>query len=224
MSESERFEVVQLDEIDGYAVADQPHWHMVRAALGIGAFGINAWRTTEAGQQLIGEHDEITGDAGGHEELYLVLSGRATFTIEGETIDAPTGTIVFVSDPSAKRAAVGEEANTTVLVVGGKPGEAFTVSPWEASAEALRYWTTQEWDRAIELLARQHAEDPENANVVYNLACAESRAGHVDDALAHLEQAIALRESFVESAQNDPDLASLRDDPRFPTPSSAVAG
>ena len=171
----------------------QPHWHMLRHSLGIQAFGINAWRTTEAGQQLIGEHDEISGAAGRHEELYLVLSGRATFTVGGETFDAPTGTIVFVRDPASKRAAVGEDVGTTVLVVGGTPGEAFTVSPWETSSEALRYWATGEWGRAIELLARQHTEDPENANIVYNLACAESRAGNADDAIAHLEQAIALR-------------------------------
>jgi tetratricopeptide (TPR) repeat protein len=115
-----------------------------------------------------------------------------------------------------KRAAVADETDTVVLVVGGKRGEAFSVSPWEESGEALRFWTTQEWDRAIEFLARRHAEDPENANTVYNLACAESRAGKTDDALDHLERAIALQPSFAESATADPDFAPIRDDPRFP--------
>ena len=127
---------------------------------------------------------------------------------------------MFVRDPAVKRAAVAKEANTVILVVGGKAGKAFAVSPWEASAEALRYWTIEEWDRAIELLSRQHAESPENAGVVYNLACAESRAGNVDDAIRHLEQAVALQPSFADSAQADPDLTRLREDPRFPAPSS----
>ncbi len=212
---SERFKVVRLEDVDGYT-GTQPQWHMLRHDLGIEAFGINAWRAREAGQQVIGEHDEVTGGAGGHEEVYIVISGRATFTVEGETLDAPAGTVVFVRDPAAKRAAVSEEADTVVLVVGGKRGEAFTVSPWEASSEALRFWATEEWDRAIELLGRQQTESPDNANVVYNLACAESRAGNIDDAIEHLEQAIALEPSFAESAQKDPDFATIRDDPRFP--------
>ena len=64
-----------------------------------------------------------------------------------------------------------------MLVVGAKPGEAFSVSPWERTAEALRFWPTQEWDGAIEALEELHAEMPENAGVLYNLACAEARAG-----------------------------------------------
>ena len=64
---------------------------MIRSTLGIAAFGINAWTATEDGQSLIGEHDEVTGAAGGHEELYLVLSGHATFTLDGETVDGARG-------------------------------------------------------------------------------------------------------------------------------------
>ena len=71
---------VRLDEVDGYADEGRPRWHMIRSALGIESFGVNAWRATEAGQTLIGEHDELGPGAGGHEELYLVLSGRATFS------------------------------------------------------------------------------------------------------------------------------------------------
>jgi len=216
MSRGEPFTVVKLEDVDGYAGEGQAHWHMLRSELGVMAFGINAWRTTAAGQQLIGEHDEVSGGAGGHEELYVVVSGRATFTVGGETHDAPAGTIVFVGEPMVKRAAVGDEADTVVLVIGGKPGEAFSVSPWEESADALRYWTTQEWDRAIELLAGRHAELPENGSVAYNLACAESRGGKTDDAISHLDRAIALQPSFAESAQNDPDFEPIRSDPRFP--------
>ncbi|MGI9112362.1 MAG: TPR end-of-group domain-containing protein [Gaiellaceae bacterium] len=213
---SERYVVKRLDEIAGYADPSKAQWFPIRADFGIAAFGVNAWRSGEAGQELIGEHDELGDDSTGHEELYVVLSGRAGFTVDGVQVEAPAGTLVFVRDPATKRAAVAAEDATTVLVVGARSGEAFTPSGWEASAEALRYWTTKEYGKAIELLATRHEEQPENATVVYNLACAESLDGRVGDALAHLERAIELRPSFREAAQTDTDFDAIRADPRFP--------
>ena len=213
---SERFQVMRLDEVDGYADEGRPRWHMIRSVLGIESFGINAWRATEAGQQIIGEHDELGSGAGGHEELYFVLSGRATFTVDGEPVDAPAGSLVFVKDPATRRGAVADEAATEILVIGGRPGAAFSVSPWERSAEALRFWTTGDWDRAIEISTAQLAEDPENANVLYNLACAESRSGRDGAAIDHLTRAVELEPRFAELAQTDGDLDAIRGDDRFP--------
>jgi len=213
---NERFQIVRLDEVEGYADEGRPRWHMIRTMLGIESFGINAWRSTEAGQEIIGEHDELGAGAGGHEELYLVLGGRATFTIDGERVAAPAGSIVYVEAPATRRSAVADEAATTILVIGGRPGAAFTVSPWERSAEALRFWKTGEWGRAIEVLEGQLAEDPANANVLYNLACAESRDGRADPALEHLRRACELEPRFVANAQTDPDLEAVRNDSRFP--------
>src|SRR5581483_2524905 len=71
-------------------------WLPVREHFGIGAFGTNAYRAKEAGDAVIGEHSEVMAK---HEELYLVLNGHATFTVNGDEIDAPAGTLVFVSDP-----------------------------------------------------------------------------------------------------------------------------
>jgi len=212
---SERFRVMRLDEVEGYAEEGRPRWHMIRSMLGIESFGINAWRATEAGQEIIGEHDELGPGAGGHEELYLVLAGRATFTLDGETVVAPAGSLVFVKDPATKRSAVAEEAATEILVVGGRPGATFAVSPWERSAEALRFWTTGEWDRAIDILRAQLAQDTHNANLFYNLACAESRGGYVDSALDHLRRAIELEPTFSQLALEDDDLDAIRRDPRF---------
>jgi tetratricopeptide (TPR) repeat protein len=212
----DRFTVVPLAEIDGLFQPDQPGWHMVRSTLGITAFGINAWQATEAGQNVIAEHDEVSGGAGEHEEVYVVVSGRATFTVEGERLEAPSGTVLFVRDPTVKRGAVAEEADTVVLVVGGRPGEAFSVSPWEKASEALRFWTSGDWDKAIEMLERQLADDPENATLTYNLACAESRGGRLDAAIEHLTRAVELRPAFAESAPTDPDLEAIRGRPGFP--------
>jgi len=204
---SERYRVAGLDEmVVNQAVGAS--WHTIRSSLGVQAFGINAWTATEDGQQVIGEHDEADGE--GHEELYVVLTGRATFTLEGETFEAPPGTVVHVPDPTVKRGAVGA-SGTTILAIGAKRGEAFTPSPWERTAEALAFWPGEEWDKAIEVLERHLAETPDHAGTHYNLACAHARAGRPDVALDHARKAIELQESFAEYAVKDDDLVSIRD-------------
>jgi hypothetical protein len=104
-------------------------WKPLRHVLGIGAFGVNAWLGAGAGERVIEEHDEA-GDQG-QEELYVVLSGRATFTVDGSVLDAPAGTCVAVLDASLTRGAVAAEDGTVVLAVGAVRGEGFTPSDWE---------------------------------------------------------------------------------------------
>jgi hypothetical protein len=122
------FEVVRLSEVEPVTESDPGEgvWLPVRHRLGIKAFGVNAWLAREPGDEVIEEHSEDE-----HEELYVVVSGRATFTVDGETIDTPAGTAVFVSEPGLRRKAVGEEAGTTILSVGAAPGKAFEISAWE---------------------------------------------------------------------------------------------
>jgi len=79
---TERWHVIALDDVPGFADEGRPRWHMVRSALGIEAFGVNAWSATADGQELIAEQDELGLGAGGHEELYVVLSGSARFALE----------------------------------------------------------------------------------------------------------------------------------------------
>ena len=210
---SDRYAVVTLDEMALGQVG--AHWHPVRRTLGIQAFGINAWTATAAGQQVIGEHDESEGEE--HEEVYVVVSGHATFTLDGKTFDAPAGTVVHVPDPSVRRGAVGE-SGTTILAVGAKPGAVFAPSPWERTAEALRYWETEEWDKAIAVLEEHLAETPDSGLSHYNLGCALARAGRREEALAHIQEAATMEARFLELAQTDDDLASIRDDPSFPRP------
>lgn len=214
---SERYRVTAIDDIESVAIPGQPRWRLLRAALGIEAFGVNAWTADAVGQVVIGEHDEVDTGAAGHEELYLVVAGRATFTVDGDEVDAPAGTVVFVRDPAARRGAVAREAGTTVLVVGGTPGKAYEVAPWERNAAVLRFWESEDWEGAIAELRELHAAEPESAGILYNLACAEARLGRADDALEHLAASIGLHAGFSDNAQTDDDLASLRDDPRFPS-------
>jgi tetratricopeptide (TPR) repeat protein len=211
---SDKFRVADLSEME-IPTMDALRWATVRSHLGVEAFGVNAWTANEAGQEVIGEHDEVSGnDARWHQELYVVLKGRATFTVDGDEVDAPPGTFVFVHDPAAKRKAVSTEPNTTVLAIGGKPGEAFTSPRWERSAPALGFFATKQYEKAYAVLAEAHREYPDDALVLFNLACAESLLGRPDEAIAHLEQSFA-EDRFRELAKTDTDFDPIRDDPRF---------
>jgi mannose-6-phosphate isomerase-like protein (cupin superfamily) len=211
---SDRFKVATLAEME-IPTSQALRWATVRAHMGIEAFGVNAWTADEAGKEVIAEHDEVGGSAARHEELYVVLNGRARFTVESEEFDASPGTMVFVRDPAAKRKAVAAEPETTVLAIGAKAGEAFTPSQWERSAPAFGFFATKEYDKAYEALAAAHEQYPDDAGVLFNLACAESLLGRSDDAIAHLEQSIAGQERFREAARNDSDFEPIREDPRF---------
>src|SRR5262245_32066761 len=114
--------------IAGLALADG--WSPIRRTLGIDAFGVNAGTANEAGATVIQEHDESSG----HQELYVVVSGRVQFTVDGDEIDGPAGTLVFVRDHELKRAAIAVEPGSTVLAIGAKPGEPFRPMAWEVNA------------------------------------------------------------------------------------------
>ena len=215
------FEVVRLEELDRIPVGRHGlMWRPVRRRLGIEAFGVNAYTADEAGQEVVEHHDETGGGAGKHEELYVVVRGHARFTLDGEEIDAPTGTFVFVRDRAVKRGAHAQEAGTTVLALGGKPGEAFQVSPWEYYFAAIPAFRDKDYARGIEIVREGLERYPDNPSVLYTLACLESLAGDVDSAIEHLRRA-ALDRQVAEWAKDDSDLDPIRNDPRF---ESAVAG
>jgi hypothetical protein len=122
------FKTLRLDEVEARPdYAPGVEWIPLRHLLDVRAFGLNAWRA-QAGGEVVERHDE-TGY--GHQEVYVVLAGRARFTVAGEEIPAPAGTVVFVEDPALERVAIAEEPGTLVLAVGAKRGEAYEVSAWE---------------------------------------------------------------------------------------------
>jgi tetratricopeptide (TPR) repeat protein len=204
----ERYGVAKLDEIERKRGG---MWVPIRAHFGIGAFGVNAW-TGGPGDEVINEHDEASS---GHQELYLVVTGRATFTVDGEDVDAPAGALVFVREPETRRRAVAAEPETTVLSIGAKPGEAYEVRGWEWSSEAIPFFETGEYERAYEILRSANEEHPNLAGVLYNLACAEARLGKTDEAVKHLRRAVDLSDQFRFYARDDPDLESIRSHPDF---------
>jgi tetratricopeptide (TPR) repeat protein len=211
---SPAFETARLDELDRFA--GEFDTIPIRIPLGIAAFGVNAYGSREAGAPVIEEHDELGAGAGRHEELYVVLTGRARFTVAGEELDAPPGTLVFVRDPAARREATAVEPDTTVLVIGGTVGKAFQPSPWESWLEALPSYKAGDFDAAAAVLERALVLHPDNPNVLYNLACCEALAGRGDDALAHLARSAELDPRVRAWAAEDSDLDAIRDDQRFP--------
>jgi hypothetical protein len=190
-------------------------WAPLRRHFGVSSFGINAWRGEEAGETIIPEHEEVRS---GHEELYVVLTGRATFTVDGDETDAPPGTVVFVRDPSLKRAATAAEPATTILSVGAKPGEPYQPMPWEDNQDAIHLFGVGDHAGAKQVMLDALERRPGEAVFLYNLACAEALLGEREEAIEHLVTAAAREARFADAAQTDDDLASLRDDPRFPAP------
>jgi mannose-6-phosphate isomerase-like protein (cupin superfamily) len=66
--------------------------------------------TGNAGDEMIEPHHEADDEenrTNGYQELFAVMTGHAVFTVDGEEIDAPAGTIVFVRDPALLRATLG---------------------------------------------------------------------------------------------------------------------
>ena len=184
----------------------------VRRELGITAFGINAVRALGEGE-LIREHTEDGNFASNQEELYVVLNGAAIFEIDGERVEAPAGSLVYVR-PEARRSAVAEEKGTTVLMIGGTPGKAYDPPPAEAG-EAFRAYNAGEYDAALAKQLTVVEARPKDVLAHFNAGCYAAKAGRTDEALEHLRQAVELDERIKEYIEKDDDLDSLREDSRF---------
>ena len=207
MTGTPTWKVARLDDMERRG-RDIP----VREHLGIHAFGINAFTPDEDGT-LINDHDEA---GTGQEELYIVLDGQATFEVDGETVDAPAGTFLFVR-PGSTRKATGEG---TVLAVGGTVGEAYQGidwgEAWSFHRDSMTAYGEQRYADALEAVRGGLERMPDHAALNYNYACFASLAGETgDDVFAHLRRSVELLPRFREDARRDDDFAAVRGDPRF---------
>ena len=202
---------LRLDEVEGIPVFGTLVWKPVRKALGVTAFGINAYTAANAGDEVVEEHTE---QQLGHEEIYVVVAGHATFTVDGEEVDAPAGTLVYLDDVAERRQAVAKEPNTTVLAIGGVPGT-HDISAWEYFFPALPSMREGEYDQARRIL-EEGLEEKDAPVLHYQLACVEALAGNRERALDELTIATDGSAQLRQHAKTDEDLASIRDDPRFP--------
>ena len=213
-----RYGVVRIDELDSYPISSQQGltWRPVRRHFDISSFGVNAYTAEEAGQRVVEEHREQDG----HDELYVVLSGRATFTLEGVEHDAPAGTLVHCP-PGTLREAFAAEPGTTVLGIGAKPGEAYQASGWEWTFAGVSRMEQGDQEGARRELQAGIDTYPDAWQGYYNFACVEATMGDKEAALEHLERAAELSPDRVpQAAAEDKDFDSIRDDERF----LAIAG
>ncbi|HEV8099858.1 MAG TPA: cupin domain-containing protein [Gaiellaceae bacterium] len=205
--------IARIDELERYPIEGQDGltWRPVRRHFDIQAFGVNAYTAEEAGQRVVEEHRE----EGGHEELYVVVSGRATFTVDGEDHDAPAGTLVHCP-PGTPRGAVAAEAGTTVLGIGAKPGEVFKPSGWEWTFAGMSLLSQGQEDAARREFEAGLEAYPGAWQGYYNLACVEAKLGNREPALEQLRRAAEIDQAAVSKfAPEDSDFASLMDDPEF---------
>jgi len=186
----------------------------LRRTLDIGAFGASAVYQAKAGEEVIGEHDELGPGADGQEELYVVVQGDATFTLDGEEREAPHGTVVFVP-PGTTRKAVAVSDETIVLAVGGRRGEAYRLPPGAELHDFFEHYNEQDYEGALAACHVALEKFPGNALILYNIACMQSMLGRGDEALDTLGTAISKWPKFKENAQKDEDFTSLSDDKRF---------
>jgi tetratricopeptide (TPR) repeat protein len=203
---------VHVDDLDRIELDDGFVWRPIRRRFGIRAFGVNAY-TPGATGRVIEEHTEGTFE---HEEMYIVLRGRARFTIDDEEHDLGAGQLVVLHDPSVRRGAVALEDDTVVLALGGRPGRPHEVSAWEAMFAAVPAMREERWDDAIRIHEEALEEAPDDPRLLYNLACMEARGQRPLDALLHLKRAVELDPKWAEYAAKDSDFASIRGEPGFP--------
>jgi tetratricopeptide (TPR) repeat protein len=205
------YAIAHLDEIgeldDGRAL-----YRPVRHHFGITSFAVNAWVGHAVGDRVVNEHDEDEG--GGHEELYVVTQGRATFELDGERRDAPAGTFVFV-ERGVKRTAFAEEPETTIVAIGGEPGEVYEPVGWELWAPLNPLYRAGEYAEAADRGRALADAYPQYAGLAYNTACCSSLAGRLEEAVEYLGRAIERSERYRGYAKGDTDFDPIRDEPAF---------
>ena len=199
------YAVAHIDALERARLAEAGWWRPVRRTLGLTAVGANAYTADVAGAPLIEPHDELSPGAGGHEELYVVLTGAATFTVADETIEAPAGTLLRVG-VGVPRSAVASAAATTVLVVGGRPQAAMPPSPFEYWYAAQPAHDAGDYERAIAIASEGLAHYAEHGGLNYQLACFHALAGDTDEAARHLRIAFEANPRTRAWAEDDHDL------------------
>jgi quercetin dioxygenase-like cupin family protein len=180
-------------------------WRPLRAALGARVAGIGGYTVELAGQEVVEGHSEAV-DGRGHEELYIVLRGRARFGLDGEELDAPTGTFVLVRDPAVPRRAVAAEPDTAVVAVGGPPVFEPTGSEW---VERARPHLRDDPERARVVLDELCRERPASPGLRLGEALLAAAQGDADAARAALRDGIAREPRLRAVARDEPSLAAF---------------
>ena len=207
------YEIAHIDELEALPInGGEFTWRPVRRRFGITAFGTNVY-TADKGGRVIEEHRERYN----HEEMYVVLRGSATFTLDEEHIAAPAGTLVFIR-PGTLRTAFADEDGTAILAVGAKAGVVFEPSPWEDVFAAYSYAENGDLDKGRAIVREAIAKLPDASQGYYNAACMEARFGDPDEAIALLERSFEVGgDEPRKIAATDTDFDSIRHRADFPS-------
>jgi mannose-6-phosphate isomerase-like protein (cupin superfamily) len=107
-------------------------WQPLNERLGIRNFGVNAV-AMDPGDDADIEHDEADC---GHQEVYVVVAGRAAFRLGDEQVEAGPGDVVAVPDPAETRDYWALEPGTRILCFGAGSGAEHGFGEWIAEDAA----------------------------------------------------------------------------------------
>jgi hypothetical protein len=207
-TEGEGWKALALDEVEAVPWrGTELVWHPVRGALGTRIVGMGGYTADRAGQVVIEGHTE-SEDGLDHEEVYVVLRGHATFTLDGTEVDAPAGTFVAVLDPAIHRRAVAIEAGTAVLALGALPVFVPSDSEW---IERARPHLRSDPERAIAILEDLRATKPDSPVAEVAAAFIAIARGDESAARAALAGLVARRPDLVGVLAEDEELERLLD-------------
>lgn len=196
------WKAVRLDELEAIVWPYAPlTWRPLRSALGSRIVGMGAFTADRAGEQVVEAHRESDGGMG-HEEIYVVLRGRATFTLDGAELDAPAGTFVRV-EPHVHRRAVAAEDGTAVVALGGPPTFEPSSSEW---IERARPHIRSDPERARGIVDDLRAERPDSPGLPIAEALLAVGRGDPDAATEALSR---VDPRYREALGADPDLGPL---------------
>jgi hypothetical protein len=195
------WQAVRIDDLQAIPwPGAETTWRPLRAAIGARIVGMGAYTAERAGQDVVEPHRDADGM--GHEEVYVVLRGRATFTLDGSELDAPAGTVVRV-DPDVHRHAVADEDGTAVLALGGRPTFQPSSSEW---IERARPHIRSDPERARAIVDELRAERPDSPGLPIAEALLAIGRGDREAAIAALGE---VRPEYREALRADPDLGPL---------------
>jgi uncharacterized cupin superfamily protein len=125
--------VVRLEEVPEKRIPSG-RWQQLNEPLGLRAFGVNAV-AMEPGDGADMEHDEADC---GHQEMYVVVAGRARFRLGDEELEAGPGDVVAVPDPAETRNYWAVEPGTRIVCVGAAPGGDHPYGAWISEEDERR--------------------------------------------------------------------------------------
>jgi mannose-6-phosphate isomerase-like protein (cupin superfamily) len=111
---------------------DEGRWQALNGPLGVTTFGVNAV-VLDPGEEIDIEHDETSSR---HQEVYVVVTGRAVFSVGTEEVQAGPGDVVAVADPGERRSYRALEPGTRIVCFGAGPGAEHPYGDWIAEAAA----------------------------------------------------------------------------------------